>query len=66
MKIRHYRDVVGHWHVAVDGPAGTVLVTRSSPWDTYHVWFSDQLKDIGNYRDRGAAIRLAIVKASKK
>ncbi|WP_131823330.1 hypothetical protein [Mycobacteroides chelonae] len=43
MGVRKYVDASGLEQTAVDGPKGTVLVTKGKLEHRYKVWFSDSL-----------------------
>lgn len=52
MGIRKYTDATGLEQTAVDGPKGTVLVTKGKLDQQFKVWVSDSLDTLlstGNY-----------------
>ena len=57
MSRRTYVDATGRTQHAVDGPVGTVLVTRTYAQDDWQVWHSDShATTVGRYADREQAL----------
>lgn len=59
MAIRKYKDVTGSEQTAVDGPKGTVLVTRGKLETRFKVWFSDSLNTLHTTGDYRLAVTVA-------
>lgn len=59
MSIRKYTDAGGMEQTAVDGPKGTVLVTKGKLDRHFKVWFSDSLDTLLSSGDYDVAVREA-------
>lgn len=59
MGIRKYTDAGGMEQTAVDGPKGTVLVTKGKLDRQFKVWFSDSLNTLLTAGDYDLAVREA-------
>lgn len=59
MGIRKYSDAAGIEQTAVDGPRGTVLVTKGKLDRQFKVWFSDSLGTLLSTSNYEAAVREA-------
>ena len=59
MGIRKYLDAAGTEQTAVDGPKGTVLVTKGKLDRHFKVWFSDSLNTLLSSGDYDSAVREA-------
>lgn len=59
MTVRKYTDVAGLEQTAVDGPKGTVLVTKGKLDRQFKVWFSDSLDTLLTTGDYNVAVREA-------